>query len=151
MATLTSNESDARSLKPRKHETCSSLATDQGTIPPWLLFPTSLDHHKSSFVSGPALLRQLDASKNEIRLIHILPKLSSSSTSRVTEPIQCILSHVSLDDKPYCHSLLYTWEDETLGESFEDPDHPGSQIPIDSFVFLEGERITVTPNLWAAI
>ena len=96
MATLTSNESNARSLKPRKHETCSSLATDQGTIPPWLLFPTSLDHHKSSFVSGPALLRQLDASKNEIRLIHILPKLSSSSTSRVTEPIQCILSHVSL-------------------------------------------------------
>jgi hypothetical protein len=96
MATLSSNESDARSLEPPKHE-------------------------------------------------------AGRSSSRVTEPIQCILSHVSLNGKPYYHSLSYTWEDETLGDSFEDPDHPGSQIPIDPVVFLEGERIAVTPNLWSAL
>jgi hypothetical protein len=62
-----------------------------------------------------------------------------------------MLSHVSLDETPYYHSLSYTWQDETLGGSFEDPDHPGSQIPIDQFVFLEGERIVVIPNLWAAL
>ena len=93
----------------------------------------------------------MDASKNEIRLIHILPELSSISSSRVTEPIQCILSHVSLDDNPHYHSLSYTWEDETLGQSFENPDRLGSQIPIDPFVFLEGERIAVRPNLWSAL
>jgi hypothetical protein len=62
-----------------------------------------------------------------------------------------MLSHVSLDENPYYHALSYTWQDETLGESFENPDHPGQQIPIDPFVFLEGERIAVTPNLWSAL
>jgi hypothetical protein len=88
---------------------------------------------------------------SQIRLIHILPELSSFSCSRVAEPIQCILSYVSLDDNPRYNSLPYTWQDETLGESFENLDQPCPQIPIDPYVFLEGERIAVTPTLWSAL
>jgi hypothetical protein len=62
-----------------------------------------------------------------------------------------MLSHVSLNGNTYYRSLSYTWQDETLGEIFKDPHHPRSPIPIDPFVFLEEERIVVTPNLWAAL
>jgi hypothetical protein len=58
---------------------------------------------------------------------------------------------VSLLEKPVYHALSYTWQDESLGETFDDPDRDGNQIPIQSYVLLDGLKLAVTKNLWVAL
>jgi hypothetical protein len=58
---------------------------------------------------------------------------------------------VSLLEKPVYHALSYTWQDESLREAFDDPDKEGHQIPIQSYVLLDGLKLTVTKNLWVAL
>jgi hypothetical protein len=37
------------------------------------------------------------------------------------------------------------------GKAFDDPDKEGHQIPIQSYVILDGLKLTVTKNLWVAL
>jgi hypothetical protein len=93
----------------------------------------------------------LDPAKKEIRVFRILPELCSRSSQDTAEPIQCISQHVSLLEKPVYHALSYTWQDDSLGESFDDPDKEGHQIPIQSYVLLDGLKLAVTKNLWLTL
>ncbi|PVH87903.1 hypothetical protein DL98DRAFT_581133 [Cadophora sp. DSE1049] len=94
----------------------------------------------------------LSPSTREIRLLHILPE-QPGSLLLGPDPISCVLSHVSLDDKPTYHALSYTWDDESLGQSFEDPDDVKRKrrVLISGFIFLDGQAVEVTPNLWVAL
>jgi len=98
-----------------------------------------------------SLYLPLDHAKHEIRVFRILPEVCSRSSQDTAEPIQCISQHVSLLEKPVYHALSYTWQDESLGESFDDPDKEGHQIPIQSYILLDGLKLTVTKNLWVAL
>lgn len=94
----------------------------------------------------------LSPPKREIRLLYILPE-QPGSLLLGPDPISCVLSHVSLDDKPTYHALSYTWDDESLGQSFEDPDDlkKKRKVLISGFIFLDGQAVEVTPNLWVAL
>ncbi|KAH9214939.1 heterokaryon incompatibility protein-domain-containing protein [Leptodontidium sp. 2 PMI_412] len=94
----------------------------------------------------------LSPSTREIRLLHILPE-QPGSLLLGPDPISCVLSHVSLDDKPTYHALSYMWDDESLGQSFEDPDDVKrkKKVLISGFIFLDGQAVEVTPNLWVAL
>ncbi|KAL2072428.1 hypothetical protein VTL71DRAFT_11771 [Oculimacula yallundae] len=98
------------------------------------------------------IYRPLNPSAREIRLLHVLPE-QPGSLLLGPDPISCVLSHVSLDDKPTYHALSYTWDDESLGQSFEDPDdvRRKRKVFISGFIFLDGQAVEVTPNLWAAL
>ncbi|KAH6671045.1 heterokaryon incompatibility protein-domain-containing protein [Halenospora varia] len=97
----------------------------------------------------PALYQPLDVSKLEIRVLRILPEVAQEIEP--LQVIQCIMQHVSLDEKPVYHALSYTWQDDTLGESFKSSDMSGSSIKIQNFVSLNGHKIEVTRNLWVAL
>lgn len=45
------------------------------------------------------------------------------------------------------------WDDESLGQSFEDPDDVKrkKKVLISGFIFLDGQAVEVTPNLWVAL
>ncbi|CZT42628.1 uncharacterized protein RSE6_02562 [Rhynchosporium secalis] len=98
------------------------------------------------------IYRQLDPSAREVRVLHVLPE-QPGSLLLGPDPISCVLSHVSLHDKPTYHALSYTWDDESLGETFEDPDdlRRKRKVLISGFIFLDGQAVEVTPNLWAAL
>ncbi|KAK0113803.1 hypothetical protein ONS95_014052 [Cadophora gregata] len=98
------------------------------------------------------IYRPLSPSTREIRLLRILPE-QPGSLLLGPDPISCVLSHVSLDDKPTYHALSYTWDDESLGQSFEDPDDVKrkKKVLISGFIFLDGQAVEVTPNLWVAL
>jgi hypothetical protein len=93
----------------------------------------------------------LNPARHEIRVLKILPELSSLSFSRTAESIQCVLQDMSPDDVQPFHALSYACQDEALGVSFNDPDAPGALIDIDEYVFLDGIRVDVTENLWVAL
>ncbi|KAH7369749.1 heterokaryon incompatibility protein-domain-containing protein [Rhexocercosporidium sp. MPI-PUGE-AT-0058] len=98
------------------------------------------------------IYQPLSPSTREIRLLHILPE-QPGSLLLGPDPISCVLSHVSLEDKPTYHALSYTWDDESLGQSFEDPDDVKRKrkVLISGFIFLDGQAVEVTPNLWVAL
>jgi hypothetical protein len=97
----------------------------------------------------PSIYRPLDTSKCEIRLLRILPCCSSISSPRQADRIQCILKYVAMDEAilPY-HALSYTWVDEDLDVlDCEEADLRDDGVEI----LLDGEKITVTHNLWLAL
>ncbi|KAK5721127.1 hypothetical protein LTR15_007091 [Elasticomyces elasticus] len=53
----------------------------------------------------PSIYQPLDASKQEIRVLHLLPARD------LDDPIRIDLKIVSLKDKPYYEALSYTWGD----------------------------------------
>jgi hypothetical protein len=53
----------------------------------------------------------IDRSRNEIRLVHVLP--SPDSAPRV----ECSLVHVSLDEQPVYQALSYTWDSNVFSET----------------------------------
>lgn len=50
----------------------------------------------------------LDVSRNEIRVLRILPERSSSGPGRGLARIECLLEHESLNDKPVYNTMSYT-------------------------------------------
>jgi hypothetical protein len=95
------------------------------------------------------IYRPLNILKGEIRLLRILPSCSSMSPPRKAERIQCILKYVAFDEVNLAyHALSYTWADEDLdASSCEETDLKDDGVEI----LLDGERITVTHNLWLAL
>ncbi|PKS06248.1 hypothetical protein jhhlp_006994 [Lomentospora prolificans] len=74
--------------------------------------------------------RPLDASKNQLRVIEILPADDPRS------PIECRLLYVSLDhDALEYEALSYTWGDKANPET----------------ILLDGQHVPVTTNLYAAL
>lgn len=71
----------------------------------------------------------LDRSKNEIRLVHVLPSLESAPR------VECSLVHVSLDAQPVYQALSYTWDSNVLSET----------------ILLDGSPFKVTGNLELAL
>ena len=74
---------------------------------------------------------QLDSSRNQIRLLQVLPHANSSADQEV----HCSLFAVSLDDEPNYEALSYVWGD---------PSNPAE-------ILLDGCRFFVTRNLAAAL
>jgi Heterokaryon incompatibility protein (HET) len=72
--------------------------------------------------------RPLDVTNREIRLIHLLPRLSVAEDDHL---VSCRIEHASLDDDPTYLALSYTWG----------PEQP-TQI-----ILLEGKRFQVRENL----
>jgi hypothetical protein len=71
----------------------------------------------------------IDHSRNEIRLVHVLP--SPDSAPRV----EYSLVHVSLDEKPVYQALSYTWDSNVFSET----------------ILLDGSPFAVTANLELAL
>jgi hypothetical protein len=71
----------------------------------------------------------LDGTKNEIRLLRILPNPT------MNEGIQCSLSIASLDDNPRYQALSYAWDDRATPQE----------------IFLDGQPFPVTKNLEDAL
>jgi hypothetical protein len=101
--------------------------------------------------------RQLDESKNEIRLLHIKPGVPGAD-------IHCDLIHTSLDSSPVYKALSYTWgssepehDDRFLGDksvlgSIGNDFNPNQgTLPSVPRLYIDGTLISVTPNLGAAL
>jgi hypothetical protein len=101
--------------------------------------------------------RQLDESKNEIRLLHIKPGVPGAD-------IHCDLIHTSLGSCPVYKALSYTWgssepehddsvlKDESVLGSKENDFNPNqSTLPSVPCVYIDGSLMSVTPNLGAAL
>ena len=77
-------------------------------------------------------IRPLDATKREIRLIHLLPRLSPAEDDYL---VRCRIEHVSLDDNPTYLALSYLWG----------PPQPTRTI------LLEGKRFRIREDLAIAL
>ncbi|KAH8805438.1 heterokaryon incompatibility protein-domain-containing protein [Xylogone sp. PMI_703] len=99
----------------------------------------------------PSLYDPLDTLRNEIRLLKILPDPSPLALLGLGGPIHCTLHHEYLTEDTQYHALSYTWQDPSLTEEFNHPDIPDHAIPIDGFIYLNGQRVNVTRNLWIAL
>lgn len=76
--------------------------------------------------------RRLDSTKNEIRLLNILPVREVDGKEH---GVECNLSVTSLDDAPAYRALSYAWGDQTRPEE----------------IFLDGHPLKVGPNLCLAL
>ncbi|KAN0098405.1 Heterokaryon incompatibility protein (HET) domain containing protein [Hyaloscypha variabilis] len=99
------------------------------------------------------LYQPLSLVNRETRVIRILPEMEPDRGCSFFEPIRCSLEVISLDLNPRYHTLSYTWQDETLGDSFTYEPWPDEDIkvPIDGWIYLSNEKVKVTHNLWAAL
>lgn len=74
----------------------------------------------------------LDVSKNEIRVLRILPGTD-------TDTLQCLLEHISLDDPADFEALSYAWHDPTL--------FPEDQKNRKHVLMLNGKCLEIGNNL----
>ncbi|PMD41340.1 hypothetical protein L207DRAFT_425884, partial [Hyaloscypha variabilis F] len=83
--------------------------------------------------SSKPLYQPLSLVNRETRVIRILPEMEPDWGCSFFEPIRCSLEVISLDLNPRYHALSYTWQDETLGDSFTYEPWPDEDIkvPID--------------------
>ena len=98
-----------------------------------------------------SLYQPLDPSRKEIRLLRILPDNSVHTWPETKGAIHCYMHQEYLDEGTRYDALSYTWQDPGLGEKFNHPDIPDLTLIIDEFIFLNGQRVNVTRNLWVAL
>lgn len=82
--------------------------------------------------TAPAIYTPLDSSRNEIRLLEILPR---SSDYECDHTVHCRLIHSSLDSRPSYTAISYVWGDPTEKKA----------------VVVNGQLVQITTNLADAL
>lgn len=110
-------------------------SSDCGTVQATATYPQYVDSNASNRRSclrskdfANKMYRPLDESKNQIRLVHLLPGIDS-------DDLHCRFSMISLDDDSSFEALSYVWGDEK------------DRMPVQ----VEGKEVTVTRNLYQAL
>jgi hypothetical protein len=98
-----------------------------------------------------AVYRPLDDSIHEIRVLHILPERLSEPSNQTQGQVECLLEYISLDHSPSYHALSYTWQLPESDVPFADREVVEYNEDGGVDILLDGNIISVTFNLWAAL